>query len=71
MTNPDLRGLETAVMRALWVATRLSRAKKMVFSVLPKGHSIYPVMDTPNKRRLRLARVAWRPRVARVFTLAI
>ena len=34
MTDPNLRGLETAVMRALCGATRLSRAKEIVFSVL-------------------------------------
>ena len=63
VTDPDLRGLETAVVRALWGATRLSRAKEIVFSVLSKGHCISPVMHTRYERLLWLARVARRPGV--------
>ena len=54
--DPEPRGLETAVMRALWGATRLSRAKEIVFTILSKGHRFSPVMHT----RLWLARVALR-----------
>ena len=63
MTDPDLRGLETAVVRALWGATRLSRAKEIVFTVLSKGHRVSPVMHTWYERLLWLARVARRPGV--------
>ena len=34
VTEPDLRGLETAVVRALWGATRLSGAKEVIFTIL-------------------------------------
>ena len=64
VTDPDLRGLETAVMRALWGATRLSRAKEIFFSVLSKGHRVSPVMHTQYERLLSLARVARRPGAA-------
>ena len=67
----DVRGLETAIVRALWRATRLSRAKEVIFTVLSKGHRIYPVMHTRYERLLCLARVAWRPAVTQVFTQAI
>ena len=46
VTDPDLRGLETAVVRALWGATRLSRAKEIVFTVLSKGHCVSSIMHT-------------------------
>ena len=48
VTEPDLRGLETAVARALWGATCLSRAKEMIFTVCCKGpggrdhHGLHP-----------------------------
>ena len=71
VTDPDLRGLETAVMRALWGATRLSRAKEGVFTVLSKGHHVSPIMHTRYERLLWLARVARRPGVTLVFTRAI
>ena len=71
VTDPDRRGLETAVMRALWGATRLSRAKEIVFTVLSKGHRISPVMHMRYERLLWLARVARRPGVTKVFTQAI
>ena len=58
--DPDFRGLETAVMRALWGATRLSRAKEIVFSVLSKGHRVSPVMHTRYERLLWVARAARR-----------
>ena len=63
MTYLDLRGLETAVVRALWGATRLSRDKEIVFSVLSKGHRISPLMHTRCERLMWLARVARRPGV--------
>ena len=69
MTDPNLRGLETAVVRALWGATRL--AKEIVFTVLSKGHRVSLVMHTRNERLLWQARVARRPGVAQVFTQAI
>ena len=71
VTDPDLRGLETAVVRALWGATCLSRAKEIVFSVLSKGHRISPVMHTWYERLLWLARMARRPGFTEVFTQAI
>ena len=71
VTEPDLRGLETAVVRALWGATRLSRAKEIIFTVLSKGHRVSPVMHTRYERLLWLARVARRPGVTQVFTQAI
>ena len=71
VTEPDLRGLETVVVRALWGATRLSRAKEVIFTVLSKGHRVSLVMHTRYERLLWLARVARRPRVTQVFAQAI
>ena len=71
VTDPNSRELETAVLRALRGATRLSRAKEIVFSRLSKGHRISPVMHTRCKRLLWLARVARRPGVTQVFAQAI
>ena len=71
VTDPDLRGLETVVLRALWGATHLSRAKEIVFPVLSKGHRVSPVMQARYERLLWLARVARRPVVTQVFTQAI
>ena len=68
VTDPDLRGLGTAFVRALWGATRLSRAKEIVFSVLSKGHCISPVMHTRYEQLLWVAR---RPGVTQVFAQAI
>ena len=51
----DLRGVKTAVVRAPWGATRVSRAKEIVFMVLSKGHSVSPVMHTRYERLLWLA----------------
>ena len=47
VTDRDLKGLETMVLQAIWGATRLSRAKEMVFVVVTQGHRISPVMHTP------------------------
>ena len=69
--DPHLRGLETTVVRALWGATCLSKAKEIVFLVLSKGHRVSPVMHTHYERLLWLARVARRPGVTQVFTQAI
>ena len=52
VTERDLRGLETAVVRALWGATRLSRAKEVIFTVLSKGHRVSPIMHTRYERLL-------------------
>ena len=71
MADPDQRGLETAVLQALWGATRLSQAKEIVLLVLSKGHCVSPVMHTRYERLLWLARVARRPGVTQVFTQAI
>ena len=67
VTDPDFRRLETAVMRALWGATRLSRAKEIVFSVPSKRHRVSPVMHTRYERLLWVARAARRPGVTQVF----
>ena len=71
VTDPDLRGLENAVLQALWGAVCLSTAKEMVFSVLSKGHCVSPVMHTRYERLLWLPRVARQPGVTQVFTQAI
>ena len=42
VTEPDLRGLETAVVRALPGPARVSRAKEVIFTVLSKGHRCVP-----------------------------
>ena len=61
--EPDLQGLETAVVRTLWGARRLSRAKEIIFTFLSKGHRVSLVMHTRDERLLWLARVARRPEV--------
>ena len=71
LTEPDLRGLETVVVRALWGATRLSRAKEVIFTVLSKGHRVSQVMHTRYEHLPWLARVAQRPGVTQVFAQAI
>ena len=71
VTEPELRGLETAVGWALRGATRLSRAKEVIFTVPSKGHPVSPVMHTWYERILWLARVARRPGVTQVFAQAI
>ena len=71
VTEPDLRGLETAVVRALWGPARVSRAKEVIFTILSKGHRVSPVMHTRYERLLRLARLARRPGVTQVFAQAI
>ena len=71
VTDPELRGLETAVVLALWGATRLSRAKEIFFSVMSKRLRVSPVMHTRYERLIWLARVARRPGVTQVFTQAI
>ena len=71
VTEPDLRGAETAVVRALWGPARVFRAKEVIFTVLSKGHRISPVMHTRYERLLWLARLARRPGVTQVFAQAI
>ena len=71
VTEPDLRGFETAVVRALWGLARVSRAKEVIFTVLSKGHRVSPIMHTRYERLLWLARLARRPGVTQVFAQAI
>ena len=71
VTEPDLRGLETAVVRALWGLARVSRAKEVIFTVLSKGHRVSPIMHTRYERLLWLARLARRPGVTQIFAQAI
>ena len=71
MTDPDLWGLETAVVRALWGPARVSRAKEVIFTVLSKGHRVSPIMHARYERLLWLARVARRPGDTQVFAQAI
>ena len=71
VTEPDLRGLGSATVQARWGATRLSRAKEVIFIVLSEGPRVSPVMHTRYERLLRLARVAGRPGVTQVFAQAI
>ena len=71
VTEPDLRGLKTAVVRALWGSARVSRAKEVVFTVLSKGHRVSPIMHTRYERLLWLARLARRLGVTQVFAQAI
>ena len=70
VTDPDLRGLETAVVRALWGPARVSRSKEVIFTVLSKGHRVSPVMHTRYERLLWLARLARQPGVTQVFAQA-
>ena len=69
--EPDLRGLETAVVRALWGPACMSRAKNVIFTVLSKGHRVSPIMHTRYERLLRLARLVRRTGVTQVFAQAI
>ena len=55
-TNGDLLGLETMVVRSVWGATRLFRAKEVVLVVLSPGHSPYSVMYIRYERVLWMAR---------------
>ena len=71
VTEPNLRGLKTAVVRALWGAARLSRAKEVIFTVLSKGHRVSPIMHTRYERLLWLAGLAQRSGVTQVFAQAI
>ena len=61
VTEPNLRGVETAVVRALWGPARVSRAKELLFTVLSKGHRVSPIMHMRYERLLWLARLARRP----------
>ena len=61
----------TAVLRALWGVTCLCRAKEIVFTVLPKGHRVSPVMHTRYECLLWLAQLARRPGVTLVLVKAI
>ena len=49
LTELDLRGLETAVVRAVWGGTRLPRAKEIAFTVVSKGHRVYLVMHDSSR----------------------
>ena len=67
MTEPDLRRLETAVVRALWPLACVSRAKDVTFTVMSKGHRVSPIMHTRDERLLWLVRLARRPGITPVF----
>ena len=71
VTDPDLRGFETAVVAALWGSARVSRAKEVTFTVLSKGHRVSLVMHTQYERLLWLARFARRPGVTQVSAQSI
>ena len=40
VTEPEVRGLETAVVRGLWGPACVSRAKEVIFTLLSKGHRV-------------------------------
>ena len=67
VTDPNRRGLETAVVRSPWGPARLSGAKEVIFTVLSKRHRVSPIMHTQYERLLWLARLARRPGVTQVF----
>ena len=71
VTDRDLMGLETMVLQAVWGATRLSRAKEVVFVVLTQGHRISPVMHTRYERVLWMTRIARTPGPVQVLVQAI
>ena len=71
VTEPDLRGLETTVVRALWGPARVSRAKEVVFTVLSEGRRVSAIMHTRYERLLWLARLARRPGVTQFFAQGI
>ena len=71
VTDRDLKGLETMVLQAVWGATRLSRAKEVVFVVLTQGHRISPVMHTRYLRVLWMTRWARSPGPVQVLVQAI
>ena len=71
VTDGDLAKLETLVLESVWRATRLSRAKEIIFFVLAPGHRISPVMHVRYERIVWLARVARCSRVTQVFVQAI
>ena len=71
VTDRDLKGLETMVLQAVWGATRLSRAKEVVFVVLMQGHRISPVMHTRYERVLWMTRIARTPGPVQVVVQAI
>ena len=56
VTEPALRELETAIVRALWGPARVSRAKEVIFTVLSKGHRVSRIMHTRYERLLWPAR---------------
>ena len=71
VSDSHLGGLETAVLRSVRGATRLSRAKEIVFTVLTKGHRVSLVMHTRYERVCSLARTARRPGATQLFVQAI
>ena len=71
VTDRDLKGLETMVLQAVWGATRLSRAKEVVFVVVTQGHRISPVMHTRYERVLWMTRIARTPGPVQVLVQAI
>ena len=71
VTDQDLLGRDTMVLRAVWGATRLSRAKEVVFVVLTPGHRISPVMHTRYERVLWMAPIAHTPGPIQILVQAI
>ena len=71
VTDRDLMRLETMVLQAVWGATRLSRAKEVVFVVLTQGHRISPVMHTRYERVLWMTRIARTPGTVQVLVQVI
>ena len=71
MTEPNLRGLQTAVVQRPWGLARVSRAKEVISTVFSKEHRVSRIMHTRHERLLRLACRACRPGVTQVFAQAI
>ena len=70
VTDRDLMDLETMVLRAVWGATKLSRAKEVVFVVVTPGYRISPVMHTRYERVLWMTQIARTPRPVQVLVQA-
>ena len=70
VTEPNLRGLETAVVQGLWGLARVSRAKEVVSTVLSKGHRVSRIMQTRYERLLWLACLPCWPGVTQIFAEA-
>ena len=72
VTDRDLMGLETMVLQAVWgAATRLYRAKAVVFVVLTLGLRISAVMHTRYEHVLWMTRIERTPRPVHLLVQAI